>query len=49
MLFRSEKVIAHNKELKGLVQEIDAKNLREKAAVFLVPRKDEGPYILNIL
>lgn len=48
--FVENKIIAHNKTLKELMQGIDEKDLRRKASVFLVPRKDEGPYILlNIL
>ncbi len=47
--FIEGKIIASNKTLKDLMQEIDARNLREKTSVFLVPRKDEGPYILIIL
>lgn len=47
--FINEKVIAHNKELKDLIRGIEAKGLRKKASIFLVPRKDEGPYVLIIL
>lgn len=47
--FVGEKIIAYNETLKNLMEEIDAKKLRKKAAVFLVPRKDEGPYVLLIL
>jgi len=47
--FIEGEIIADNKILKDLMREIDAKGLREKASVFLVPRKDEGPYILIIL
>jgi hypothetical protein len=31
------------------MKEVDAKKLRKKASIFLVPRKDEGPYVLIIL
>jgi len=47
--FVGEQVVAHNKNLKDLMKEVDAKGLRKKAAVILIPRKDEGPYILIIL
>lgn len=47
--FIGEEIVAHNKDLKDLMKEIDARKLRKKASVFLVPRKDEGPYILIIL
>jgi len=42
--FVGEEIVAYNETLKGLMEEIDVKKLRKKAAVFLVPRKDEGPY-----
>ena len=44
--FSGRKVIAHSDTLQGLMTEIDARGLRKKVSVFLVPRKDEGPYIL---
>jgi hypothetical protein len=47
--FVDEKIVAHNKNLKDLMKEVDAKGLRKKASVILVPRKDEGPYVLVIL
>jgi len=47
--FVGEKIVAHNKELKDLMKEVDARGLRKKASVILIPRKDEGPYILVIL
>ncbi|MBU3965574.1 hypothetical protein KKG29_04055 [Patescibacteria group bacterium] len=47
--FVGEKIVAHNKELKDLMKEVDTKGLRKKASVILVPRKDEGPYVLIIL
>lgn len=45
---KHDKVIAHNQKLNDLMQEIEEKNMKDKASVFLVPRKDEGPYILLI-
>ena len=47
--FVAEQIVAHNKDFKDLMREVDAKGFRKKASVFLVPRKDEGPYILIIL
>ena len=47
--FIGKEIVAHNKTLKDLMKEIDARKLRKKASVFLVPRKDECPYILIIL
>ncbi len=47
--FLGEKIVASADTLKDLMREIDDKNLREKVSVFLVPRKNEGPYILVIL
>ena len=43
----NERVVAHNSDLKDLMEEIDSRNLRKKISVFLVPRRDEGPYIIN--
>ena len=47
--FINEKIIAYDETLSGLMKEIDSRKLRKKASVFLVPRKDEGPYVLIIL
>lgn len=47
--FVQGKIIGHSKTLKDLMQQIDAKGMRKKASVFLVPRQDEGPYILFFL
>jgi len=47
--FVGEEIIAHNKDLKNLMKEIDVMGFRKKASVFLIPRKDEGPYVLIIL
>jgi hypothetical protein len=47
--FIGDKIVAHNKNLRDLMKEIDAKGLRKKVSILLVPRKDEGPYILVIL
>jgi hypothetical protein len=47
--FVAEQIVAHSKNLKDLMKEVDAKGLRKKASVILIPRKDEGPYVLIIL
>ncbi|MDI6602941.1 MAG: DUF5678 domain-containing protein [Patescibacteria group bacterium] len=47
--FVEGKIVAYNKNLSDLMKEIDLMGLRKKASIFLVPRKDEGPYVLIIL
>lgn len=47
--FVGEKIIEHNKTLKDLMKKIETEGLTEKVSVFLVPRKDEGPYVLIVL
>lgn len=44
--FLEDRVISHKDSLSDLVKEIEKRGIRKKASVFLVPRKDEGPYIL---
>lgn len=44
--FLEDRVISHKDNLPDLVKEIEKRGVRKKASVFLVPRKDEGPYIL---
>lgn len=46
---RDNGIVAFADTLKDLMVKIDAKGLRKSVAVFLVPRKDEGPYILVIV
>lgn len=41
-------VEAAARSLPALMEELKKKNLVQKASVMLVPRKDEGPYILLI-
>ncbi len=38
--------VAHGRTLPALLERVKAKKPREQPAVFLVPRKNEGPYIL---
>lgn len=49
LAFVGSKIIAHNDSLRELTQEIDKKGLRKKTSFFLVPRKNEGPYVLVYL
>ena len=44
--FIDEKVIAWADTLEEVAKKIERLNLKERAVYFLVPRKDEGPYIL---
>jgi len=47
--FVNGKVVDYNETLKGLMNKVDKKGLKKDVSVFLVPRKDEGPYVLIIL
>ena len=49
LAFIEDKIVANSDTLDGLTQKIDAQGLGEEASVFLVPRKDEGPYVLFVL
>ena len=42
-------IIASAESLKDLMEKVKKMGLEEKVSVFLVPRKDEGPYILITL
>ncbi len=46
VVFVKGKIVAHAKTLDGIMIGVKKQGLEEKAAVFLVPRKDEGPYVL---
>lgn len=41
-----DQVIDSSENFNELIQKISQRKLGEQPAVFLVPRKDEGPYIL---
>ena len=41
-----DKIVGYDESLEGLMKKIKKKGLEKKVSVFLVPRKDEGPYIL---
>lgn len=47
--FVDGKIVAHDEKLKTLMGELETKELNKKASVFLVPRKNEGPYVLVVL
>lgn len=40
------KVVAHDRSLAGAILQASRMSLRSKPTVFLVPHKDEGPYLL---
>lgn len=42
----NREVKAKAQSLPALMEELKKKNIAQKASVMLVPRKDEGPYIL---
>ncbi|OGZ97566.1 MAG: hypothetical protein A3B34_03265 [Candidatus Sungbacteria bacterium RIFCSPLOWO2_01_FULL_54_21] len=46
--FAEGRVIEHHKELPLLMDALRERRLEKKASVLLVPRKDEGPYILAV-
>jgi len=41
-----ERIVGWNESLEGLMKKMKKKGLEKKVSVFLVPRKDEGPYVL---
>ena len=47
--FIGEKVVGHERTLPKLMTRVRKKYPKKEPAVFLVPRRDEGPYILIIL
>ncbi|OHB18448.1 MAG: hypothetical protein A2666_05180 [Parcubacteria group bacterium RIFCSPHIGHO2_01_FULL_47_10b] len=49
VVFVDNAIIAHDKALNEAMSHARKKGLHKKASVFLVPRKDEGPYILTAL
>jgi len=44
-----DRVVAHDKTLATAMDEAGKKGVADRASVFLVPRKDEGPYVLVIV
>lgn len=47
--FVDDQVVEHSDSLGNLMKKIEARGLKEKISVFLVPRKNEGPYVLVVL
>jgi len=47
--FSRNRVIAAGTSLSGVLQKAEAKRPRVRPSVFLVPRDDEGPYVLRSL
>ena len=47
--FIDEKIVAHEKTLQDLMRKIPKTKPKKDPSVMLVPRKDEGPYVLFIL
>lgn len=47
--FVNGNIVAHDKELVEVMEKVEEKRLQDKASVFLVPRKNEGPYVLAVL
>jgi hypothetical protein len=41
-----ERIVGYDESLEELMKKMKKKGLEKKVSVFLVPRKDEGPYIL---
>lgn len=41
-----DRIVGWNETLEGLMRKMKKRKLEKKVSVFLVPRKDEGPYIL---
>jgi len=44
--FINSKLVGNAESLSELMKKIKAKHPKKEPSVFLVPRKDEGPYIL---
>lgn len=44
--FVDDKIVAWADTLEGVANKIEKMKLKKRAVYFLVPRKDEGPYIL---
>ena len=44
--FRNREVVGNNQNLKELMEAMRKRGIDKEVSVFLVPRKDEGPYIL---
>ena len=47
VVLTGEKVVGHSRSLPDAIQKATGKGISKKPTVFLVPRKDEGPYLLS--
>lgn len=47
--FVNGKVVMHDHDLRVLMKRVQEKRLEKRSSVLLVPRRDEGPYILIVL
>lgn len=45
VVFVNEHIVAHARVLSEAMAEVEKRGLQDKASVFRVPRKDEGPYV----
>lgn len=48
VIIDNNKVVDFDDNFDNLIQRAQKKSLLNKANIFLVPRKDEGPYILKL-
>lgn len=46
--FVNDRVVEHSRRLNALMKKVEAKGLKKRTSVFLVPRKGEGPYVLAV-
>jgi len=44
--FIEDKIVFHSKTLEDLMKEVKKRTPKKRPSVLLVPRKEEGPYIL---
>ena len=44
--FYENKIVGHSKALEGLMRSMRSRSFKKKPSVLLVPRREEGPYIL---
>lgn len=47
--FLNNRVVAAESSLPEVMRKLTARATRQKSSVFLVPRQDEGPYVLVII
>ena len=49
LVMSENQIVAHDKSLAQAMRQASRKHLKHKPSVFLVPRRDEGPYLLLFL